>query len=167
MDRTGEGRHCASLSAGLCFPVFEKLRNAARGKSLGQHQSRCGNRWQIRQEDECDAIEFLPLSAHHDPVGRFLEETEPDRTGAKRLRRRCGRGHRAPRRNGSGRKTEQSALGRDTMGSEPGSSGVCCSEASVSHSSSHVLGGGPQLDLRPGNPSAPDKHGRGLTVAGS
>lgn len=57
--------------------------------------------------------------------------------------------------------------GRDTMGSEPGSSRVCCSEASVSRSSSHVLGGGPQLDLRPGNPSAPDKPGRGLTVAGS
>lgn len=32
MDRTGEGRHCASLSAGLCFPVFENSEMLPEGK---------------------------------------------------------------------------------------------------------------------------------------
>lgn len=68
-------------------------------------------------------IEFLPLSAHRDPVGRFLEETEPDRAGASGLRREAvGHGHPAPSGVGQVGRWNQVLWGRDALGSEPRSS---------------------------------------------
>lgn len=87
-------------------------------------------------------IEFLPLSAHHDPVGRFLEETEPDRAGASGGS--VGAGTEAPAewvRLEDGPKCFGRRVPWDL---NHALQRACCSEASVNSSRSHVLGWGPQ-----------------------